>query len=951
MLKTAVASLCLSLALIPAVLAQNAITDLQRASDEAIRREAWTVELHKKLADAQSAQRRGDNNEAARLYTECVKLVRDIGPGQVDSEGRQAVAGVVAVRLQLAEQLQRNSDFAGADLQIQAILQADPKNAAALKFRAENDELKRQMNGRMPDQQTIEQLPVATANHAQANTFAQNGKVLYEAGRLDEAETNLNHSVKLDPANKAAFYYLDLIREQRHRNENLLREEKAKDWMLEVDRGWRGDRSKRDLLPQPNSYARTNLVHTSKSRESMYLKLNHIRLDQFQADGLPLSEVVKLLDDEARKRDVDKLGVNFLLNANIDPVTSAPAIDPGTGLPAAPAADQADLGATTIKIMPPLRGITLRDALDAVTKVADRPIKYSVEDYAIVFSLKAAENPTLHTRIFHVDPNTFIQGLQGVTSFSFGTQGGGSSGGGGGGSGGGGGNRGGGGGGFGGGGGGFGGGGGGGGFGGGGQGQGSSTYVGVSMAGFGGGFGGQGGLGGQAQGGVGVARTRVGPGGVPGAAAAGQRAGVGIRYLTRETDTEEASVVVYNFFAANGVTLDPPKAVFFNERSGMLMVRGTLQDLDTIETAIQVLNVSPPQVMIEAKIAEVTQDDSRALGFDWLLGNTLISGGAIGVQGGTAPSFGSPATSGSAANPSGVFPGPGSITAPTPGYVFPSATDNLITGGLRNTSADGTKSIPTLATLTGIITDPQFRVAIRALEQRQGVDLLSAPKITTLSARQAQIKVVDVKYIVTDLNLNQTSSGGGLGTAGGVATVGGGGAIGSTIQPITEPVELGPVLDVVPYVSADGYTIQMTIIPTLKEFLGYDLQTAQLFQAQAQSVGGVGGAGNPLTTTTPLPQFRLRQVITSAVVWDGQTVVLGGLISENVTKTKDKVPILGDLPIAGRLFRTESSQSSKKNLLIFVTPTIIDPAGNRLHSEEEMPFAQNSIPPQKPVTP
>jgi type II secretory pathway component GspD/PulD (secretin) len=76
-------------------------------------------------------------------------------------------------------------------------------------------------------------------------------------------------------------------------------------------------------------------------------------------------------------------------------------------------------------------------------------------------------------------------------------------------------------------------------------------------------------------------------------------------------------------------------------------------------------------------------------------------------------------------------------------------------------------------------------------------------------------------------------------------------------------------------------------------------------------------------------------------------VVLGGLIAENVQKTRDKVPVLGDLPFFGRFFRSESSVSSKKNLVIFVTPTLIDPAGNRLHSEAEMPFAQHSI----PVTP
>ncbi|MGN6644147.1 MAG: type II secretion system protein GspD, partial [Verrucomicrobiota bacterium] len=90
-------------------------------------------------------------------------------------------------------------------------------------------------------------------------------------------------------------------------------------------------------------------------------------------------------------------------------------------------------------------------------------------------------------------------------------------------------------------------------------------------------------------------------------------------------------------------------------------------------------------------------------------------------------------------------------------------------------------------------------------------------------------------------------------------------------------------------------------------------------------------------------------ITSSVVVWDGQTIVLGGLISDNITKVKDKVPVLGDLPFLGRFFRSESSQTQKKNLVIFVTPTIIDPAGNRLHSDDELPFAQTSVPPQKPT--
>jgi general secretion pathway protein D len=173
--------------------------------------------------------------------------------------------------------------------------------------------------------------------------------------------------------------------------------------------------------------------------------------------------------------------------------------------------------------------------------------------------------------------------------------------------------------------------------------------------------------------------------------------------------------------------------------------------------------------------------------------------------------------------------------------------------------------------------------------------------------------------------------------------------VGTTISIIVEQLEFGPVLDVIPYVSADGYTVQMTIIPTVQEFLGYDEEAASIFVPQAQSVGF--GVGSTLSAVQPFPTFSLRQVVTSAIVWDGQTVVLGGLISEDVSRIKDKVPVLGDLPFAGRFFRSEASRTLKRNLMIFVTPTIIDPAGNRVHSDEDLPFAQTAFPTQTPIKP
>jgi len=146
--------------------------------------------------------------------------------------------------------------------------------------------------------------------------------------------------------------------------------------------------------------------------------------------------------------------------------------------------------------------------------------------------------------------------------------------------------------------------------------------------------------------------------------------------VTSTNSTQAVQDLVRAFFTAAGVQTLPPNQFYFNDRTGVLMVRATSQELDIIQKAIEVLNVSPPQVTIEAKFVEIGQNDTRELGFDWFLGNTLVGNGNVGVQGGTAPSYaGSPST----ANPSGVFPG--SQGVPTFG---PAASDGQLTQGLRN---------------------------------------------------------------------------------------------------------------------------------------------------------------------------------------------------------------------------------------------------------------------------
>lgn len=161
----------------------------------------------------------------------------------------------------------------------------------------------------------------------------------------------------------------------------------------------------------------------------------------------------------------------------------------------------------------------------------------------------------------------------------------------------------------------------------------------------------------------------------------------------------------------------------------------------------------------------------------------------------------------------------------------------------------------------------------------------------------------------------------------------------SAITPTTQAIETGPLLDVVPYVLSDGYTINLTLIPSVTEFAGY--QTPP-------NIANVTGGLNVVQLPVILPSFTVRQVLTTVNIWDGQTVILGGLVSSSTQTEKDKVPVVGDLPVVGRLFQSQMKVAVKKNLMIFVTASIVDPAGNRLHSDDELPFAQNAIPPQPP---
>ena len=159
----------------------------------------------------------------------------------------------------------------------------------------------------------------------------------------------------------------------------------------------------------------------------------------------------------------------------------------------------------------------------------------------------------------------------------------------------------------------------------------------------------------------------------------------------------------------------------------------------------------------------------------------------------------------------------------------------------------------------------------------------------------------------------------------------------------------GVTLEVEPVVGPDGVTIDLNLVPQVVEFEGFinygsPIKTVNpaLLNFIAGSTSSLTGLTQAITLTDNVinqPIFSTRKVTTSVSVWDGQTVVLGGLMREDVQKVEDRTPFLGDIPMVGRFFRTNVDQHIKRNLIIFVTARLVNPAGqpvNQAEEEEEM---------------
>jgi type II secretory pathway component GspD/PulD (secretin)/tetratricopeptide (TPR) repeat protein len=881
------------------------------AEREVQRRQAGISQGEAALARGQAAMKARDYAAAHEEFRTAVLYLPDaVVSGKAHDE---AVEGFCKSGVVLAEARIAEGRYADAEAILSEVLSAryDPKCRPAQELYA---------HLRQPGYFNKTMSPTFIEKVEQVKQLLTEADGFYNSGRYDLAMKRYEQVLALDPYNTAARKGQEKINNTKYRYGEEAYNETRSRHLWQVEKGWEQPVRRYGATGEPAKFGiQKNLTDTARINN----KLNTIIIPRVEFRDATLREAVNFLREQAVENDPateGERGINIVLPPSVgvqrppSPPAGASPAPAGAGAPGAapagtppvaagqavaqPPAPPAERGSITIE----LNHIPLGEALRYIARQAG--LKVKIEPYAVSLVPRTEQSGDLLVKRYHVPPEFF----------------------------------------------------------------GGPLDVGYYIE--AGGAGGQTGAGGSAQPAP-VAENIIQKEAVSYQTASGTGTGAGAtsqsnlvqgtsttrqhllndRQLVGRADAKtmlQSMGVQFPTITLPDGRADIASATFW-PHTGVLIVRNTQDNLDMVDALVDQANASQPkQVEIESKFIEITQNNLKELGFDWLLGPFSINGKVFGA-GGT--SVNSPA-----ANPSN-FPFVNPVTNQPIGQ-------NPVTSGNRSgsfaISANALDALlfpgasgvaPGIFGLAGVFTDPQFQVVVRALNQKKGVDLLSAPKVTTKSGQRAIIEVVrEFRYpkTYTQPQVPQIGS----------STTIVGGAVPVVVTPTTpqdwETRNTGVTLEVEPVVGEDATTIDLNLVPQVVEFEGFINYGSPINAVGVSTIGGANGisVSTPVLLTENVinqPVFSTRKVTTSVSVWDGQTVVLGGLMREDVQKTEDKTPIIGDIPLIGRAFRTNVDQHIKRNLIIFVTARVVTPAGLAFNNEEEE--EEGLLPPALPEVP
>jgi type II secretory pathway component GspD/PulD (secretin) len=339
--------------------------------------------------------------------------------------------------------------------------------------------------------------------------------------------------------------------------------------------------------------------------------------------------------------------------------------------------------------------------------------------------------------------------------------------------------------------------------------------------------------------------------------------------------------------AATSSLTDKRSRVVGDTRTSQIIIVATEPEQTSVDTLVSQLDKPTRQVLIETRLVEINSTPTSRKGIDWSgtlqgqnisFGNGNISGSSTVTTPGTAATG---TTSGG-----GYATGGGSSTVST-------YSTTVGGGGLALSTKQG------LMPNVGFLNADGLHAVLSFINSSEDAQIVSTPRVVTLDNEVADIEVTR-GYPVFNVSSGSANNAGG-----------------STVS----YTNVGTKLHVTPRISAND-NIWLKVIPEVSSFAG-DV---------SQSVGGgVGANGASTTQVLSAPTFDFRIITTQVIIPNADTLVMGGLVLDNPVSTATKVPLLGDIPYLGAAFRSETKTSDKKNLVIFITPTIVKDGDFQVH--------------------
>jgi len=315
-----------------------------------------------------------------------------------------------------------------------------------------------------------------------------------------------------------------------------------------------------------------------------------------------------------------------------------------------------------------------------------------------------------------------------------------------------------------------------------------------------------------------------------------------------------------------------------DEGSNKLVVTSSLRDYAALRSVIDQLDQPRRQVFIEAVIMDVNVDRTNDMGVRWHLGYPINAGGIVDGADGQGIAYGGNGALQSIGAPFSIADQLGALAVGVRGPSITGSSDLLGTG----------------------ITIPAFGVVMHALATDSDSNVLATPHILATDNVPASIEIGQNIPLQTNVG-GLSSLAGAAGAAGATGAAGGlGGLLGGLggLGGFSAPrQDVGTKIEVTPHINDSD-------------------------QVRLEISEGISEAGPPQGALGAIPIIK-RQAKTTLVVRDQQTVVIGGLVREAVTNARTKVPILGDIPVIGALFRTTKRTTQKTNLLLVLTPYIV----------------------------